>query len=69
MSKSKKKKLKKREKRNQQLMEDALKHVSRDENGLELPDDCNGHMDEDQKSEKSGKSEVTKTKNRVTIKR
>merc|ERR1719471_412021 len=59
MSKSKKKKLKKREKRNQQLMEDALKHVSNEtENGLELPTDCNGHMDEDQKSEKSGKSEA-----------
>ena len=59
MSKSKKKKLKKREKRNQQLMEDALKHVNKDENGLELPEeDCNGHMEEDQKSEKSSKSEV-----------
>ena len=59
MSKSKKKKLKKREKRNQQLMEDALKHVNQDENGLDLPEEeCNGHMEEDQKSEKSGKSEV-----------
>jgi len=61
MSKSKKKKLKKREKRNQQLMEDALKHAenNREENGLELPE-CNGHaaMEEDQKSEKSGKSEA-----------
>jgi len=59
MSKSKKKKLKKREKRNQQLMEDALKHVSKEgENDLDLPTDCNGHMDEDQKSEKSAKSEA-----------
>jgi len=58
MSKSKKKKLKKREKRNQQLMEDALKHASKDENGLQLPDDCNGHMEDDQKSEKSVKSEA-----------
>ncbi len=40
-------------------MEDALKHVNKDENGLELPEeDCNGHMEEDQKSEKSSKSEV-----------
>merc|ERR1719348_1719413 len=51
MSKSKKKKLKKREKRNQQLMEDALKHVAKEEeekegeNGLDLPTDCNGHME------------------------
>jgi len=64
MSKSKKKKLKKREKRNQQLMEDALKHVTKEEeekegeNGLDLPTDCNGHMEEDQKSEKSAKSEA-----------
>jgi len=71
MSKSKKKKLKKREKRNQQLMEDALKHSSKKEeddakevkegqqNGFDsLPTDCNGHVEDDMKSEKSGKSEA-----------
>lgn len=70
MSKSKKKKLKKREKRNQALMEDALLHASKkceeaasqeqkEENGLEsLPTDCNGHIEEDMKSEKSAKSEA-----------
>jgi len=67
MSKSKKKKLKKREKRNQQLMEEALKHAQakaeeegeKQENGLaSLPTDCNGHMEDDMKSEKSAKSEA-----------
>jgi len=67
MSKSKKKKLKKREKRNQHLMEEALKHAEakaelekqEQENGLaSLPTDCNGHMEDDMKSEKSAKSEA-----------